>query len=160
MMSLAIGSNVALVLLFFGIVGATFWLGLWNNIITFCNFVIAALAAHGLWRSVNNLFENAPEDIQQYADLISIWGTFILATVILRVVTDSLSSVRLRFHPAVEWTGRGVVCTALALCFIFFTCSTIRLSSASGPIQIKYDSFGGSMWEQLSDYWLLGPFVF
>lgn len=159
-MSLAIGSTVALVLLFLGIIGSTFWLGLWNNIITFCNFVIAVLAAHGLWRIVNDLFKNAPEDIQRYADLVSIWGTFILVTVILRVVTDSLSSVRLRFHPVVEWGGRGVVCTALALCFIFFTCNTIQYSRVSAPLQTKYQSHGGEMWQQLAEYWLLGPFAF
>lgn len=159
-MSLAFGSNVALVFLFLAIIGSTIWFGLWNNIITFCNFLIAAIAAHGLWRTVNNLFENAPEALVKHADLISIWAPFILVTIILRVVTDSLSSVRLRFHPIVEWTGRGVVCTALAVCFIMFACSTIELMSAPGEWFPKYESFGGSLWEQLSDYWLLGPFVF
>lgn len=159
-MSLALGSNLALVLLFLAIIGSNIWLGLWNNIITFCNFLIAAIAAHGLWRVINDLFAEAPKEIGDNADVISIWAPFILATVILRVVTDSLSSVRLRFHPVVEWTGRGVVCTALAVCFIMFTCSTAKLGFISGSLAEKYRTFGGELWEQLSDYWLLGPFVF
>jgi hypothetical protein len=159
-MSLAVGSNIALVLLFLAIIGSNIWLGLWNNIITFCNFVIAAIAAHGLWRVINDLFAESPKEIGNHADLISIWGPFILVTVVLRVVTDSLSSVRLRFHPIVEWTGRAVVCTALAVCFIMFTCSTAELGFLSGPLFAKYGSFGGDLWEQLSDYWLLSPFVF
>ncbi|MFM7562487.1 MAG: hypothetical protein ACKO81_05565 [Planctomycetota bacterium] len=159
-MSLALGSNVALVLLFLAIIGSNIWLGLWNNIITFCNFLIAAIAAHGLWRVINDLFVESPKEISDNADIISIWAPFILVTVILRVVTDSLSSVRLRFHPIVEWTGRVVVCTALAVCFIMFACSTAELGFLSGPLSLKYSAFGGDLWEQLSDYWLLGPFVF
>jgi len=159
-MSLAVGSNIVLVLLFLAIIGSTIWLGLWNNLITFCNFLIAAIAAHGLWRIVNDLFKDAPEQLSKHADLISIWGPFILVTVILRTLTDSLSSVRLRFHPVVDWVGRGIVCTALAVCFIMFACSTTKLGFISGPLADKYRSFGGELWEQLSDYWLLGPFVF
>jgi hypothetical protein len=159
-MSLAVGSNIALVLLFLAIIGSNIWLGLWNNIITFCNFLIAAIAAHGLWRTVNDLFAESPKEIAIHAELISIWGPFILVSVVLRVVTDSLSSVRLRFHPIVEWTGRVVVCTALAVCFIMFTCSTAELGFVSGPLFAKYSGFGGDLWEQLSDYWLLSPFVF
>ena len=151
--------NFIVVLVFFAIVGSTIWLGLWNNIITFCNFLIAAIAAHGLWRIINDLFENVPPAVQEHADQISIWAPFILVTVILRVLTDSLSSIRLRFHPAVEWTGRVVVCSALAVGFIMFMGSTAELGFVSAPRKL-YFHFGGELWERLSDYWLTGPFAF
>jgi len=156
---------LTLVLVFLVIVGSTCWFGLWNNIITLCNFLIAAVAAYGLLDVAKGLFDLADPSITKYAGLLSVWGVFVLTTVVLRTVTDSLSSVRLRFHPALEIVGRILVCGALAVGFILFALSTLQFvetasAGQSNSLVEQYHSLGMYGWNSLADYWATGPFAF
>lgn len=155
---------LTLIVVFLLIIGSTCWFGLWNNIITLCNFLIAAIAAYGLRELVNDVLELADPQIAKFGDLLSVWGVFVLATIILRSGTDSLSTVRLRFHPVLELVGRFAVCTVLAVCFILFSVSTLSFLEAatvgkSVPLVDQYRQLGLYLWSNLSDYWLSGPFA-
>jgi hypothetical protein len=156
---------LTLILVFLVIVGSTAWFGLWNNIITLCNFLIAAVAAYGLLDQTTSLFDLMDESVQKYGKLLSVWGVFVLTTVVLRTVTDSLSGVRLKFHPALEIVGRILVCGTLAVCFILFAVSTIQfveVASDGQPNSLvdQYHSLGLYGWSSLADYWARGPFAF
>lgn len=156
---------LTLILVFLVIIGSTCWFGLWNNIITLCNFLIAAVAAYGLLDVTKELFDLADPSIGKYGSLLSVWGVFVLATVILRTVTDSLSSVRLRFHPALEIVGRVLVCGTLAVCFVLFAVSTLQFvetasDGQSNSLVDQYHSMGMYGWNSLADYWARGPFAF
>lgn len=156
---------LTLILVFLVIIGSTCWFGLWNNIITLCNFLIAAVAAYGLLGLVGQLFELVDPSIRKYGDLLGVWGVFVLATVVLRTVTDSLSSVRLRFHPALELVGRILVCGTLAVCFTLFAVSTIQFvesasAGQSNSLVDQYRSLGLFGWNSLADYWARGPFAY
>lgn len=150
---------------------SSIWFGLWNNLISLGNFLIAAIAAWGLRDQVNDLFSGADPAVAKFGDFLAVWGVFVLSTVMLRVATDTLSTIRLRFHPALDLTGRILACLALASGYVLFALSTVPLVDFRNPRQItegqqfnslvtSYESMGITLWTDLAGYWATGPFSF
>lgn len=121
-----------LFLLAFGIfvcvVGATWWFGLWNNILTLINFFIAALIASSFYESFARVLQETLVTYAYILDFISLWLLFFLSFGVLRVLTGLLSPIQLKFNILVDMIGRSIVCVWLAIAMIFFTFFSLHLA--------------------------------
>jgi hypothetical protein len=95
--------------------------GLWGNLLTFVNVVLAALLATNLWEPIADWLTGAVPSFGDYWDLMSLWGLFAVSYLALRAATDFASRVKVKFpklvelignYVAIAWTGWILVCFA------------------------------------------------
>ncbi|HMP79545.1 MAG TPA: hypothetical protein PKD54_08845 [Pirellulaceae bacterium] len=110
------------------VVGSTWWMGLWSNFLNLVNFFLAALCASAFYENVAWTIEQNAPAYTYLADFLAVWLTFFVVFVFLRVVTDVISRLRLKFDPITEYFGRSLLSLWLALSFIAFTFFTLHLA--------------------------------
>ena len=115
-------------LIFIIIVGSTWWMGLWNNLITLTNFFIAALVASSFYQNVFNTIVGQDRSYVAVASFLSVWALFALTFFILRFITDLGSAYRLKFDKITELVGRSVLSVWLGGAFVCFTFFTLQLA--------------------------------
>lgn len=116
------------ILLFIVVAAATWWFGLWSNLITLVNLLLSGLIASSVYQNVADRIYDLQPSFALLVDFISVWLVFILSFMILRAMTDTLSAYRLVFHPLVEMSGRTVLSLWIAGVFVCFTFFTLHLA--------------------------------
>lgn len=115
------------ILLAIGMVAAATWLvGLWNNVITWVNIVIAALVASSFFEPLAAQLNNSAPESGYLVDFVAVWGLFIGTFVLLRVATEFLSRYRLKFDAWTEVIGRSVMSLLIALTLFAFASFTLH----------------------------------
>lgn len=127
------------ILLFLAVAAATWWFGLWSNLITLVNLILAGLTASSIYQPVANAIVEFNVSFVLLADFISMWVCFVLTFLILRSVTDFLSGYRLKFDPIVEMAGRTILSLWIAGVFVCFTMFTLQMA----PIKSSHFGSGG-----------------
>ena len=115
-------------LIFVTIVGCTWWVGLWNNLITLINFFIASLVASSFYENLVNTIVNQDNSYVAVAYFLAVWALFALTFFILRMITDFGSAYRLKFDNITELVGRSVLSVWLAGAFVCFTFFTLQMA--------------------------------
>ncbi len=109
---------------------ATWFLGLWNNVITLINLILAGLIASNFFEPLADSLESRFDTYTYLLDFVSLWGLFFVSFAALRTATDILSRYRLEFNAWVEMIGRSVTSISIAwifLCFMLFSLHTAPL---------------------------------
>lgn len=112
------------IMLFVLIVASTWWFGLWSNLITLINLLLAAMLASNIYEPVSDMLLGFNKTYQVLYDFIAVWAVFLLAFFILRGITDVASGYRLKFDNITELVGRSILSIWIAgvfICFSFFT---------------------------------------
>lgn len=115
-------------LIFVVVAGATWWFGLWSNLITLVNLLLAASIASSIYEPVSFAITSSQRSFVYLADFIAVWLCFALCFIVLRGITDSLSGYRLKFNTIVEMTGRSVLSIWIACVFVCFSMFTVQLA--------------------------------
>lgn len=117
-----------LALAFLAMAGLIWWAGLWSGFICTINLLLAALFATAFFEPVADQIEyGAGKASMEYAyvcDFVAVWLVFFLAGLLIRVLTDSFSAVKLKFDDVTELVGRSLVALlagGIFLCFTHFT---------------------------------------
>lgn len=108
--------------------------GIWTNLIRFFNLLFAALIATNYFESLAQALENYASSFTYLVDFISIWLLFVVSFVVMRVLTDQLSHVRVWF-PAI-FDKYGGVALSVVLGFTMLSFSVFALHTA--PLQPNY----------------------
>ncbi len=116
------------ILMFIIIVASVWWFGLWSNLILLINFFLAALVASSFYENLAGLIESNAPNYHLMSDFIAIWALFVLTFIILRALTDTLSSMRAKFEPVTEMIGRSVLSVWVAGAFVCFALFTLHLA--------------------------------
>ena len=116
------------ILLFFLIVASTWWFGLWSNLITLINLLLASMLASSIYEPVSDLLLGINKSYRLLYDFIAIWLVFLLAYFILRGITDVASGYRLKFDKITELVGRSILSVWIAGVFICFSFFTLQLA--------------------------------
>jgi hypothetical protein len=105
--------------------------GVWSNTLSLVNVLTAGLLATNYFEPLADLLDKQ-EPAYTYAwDFLAIWLIFGLSMTALRVATDYLSPVRVRFLPPVEKVGgilMAVWVSWVVLCFTTMTLHTAPLA--------------------------------
>jgi len=116
------------VIIFILIIASTWWFGLWSNLITLINLLIASMLATNTYEPVADLLLSANRTYRLLYDFIAIWLIFCLAFFILRGFTDVMSAYRVKFDPITEMVGRSVFSIWIACVFVCFSAFTLQLA--------------------------------
>jgi hypothetical protein len=104
--------------------------GLWSNTITLLLILISAAIAFfwGPVLGVAVIVAAQPSAEYAWAFIFAgVWGVYALAMTILRMITDRLSRVRLRFVPLLDKLGGIVVGLGVATMFNSFVACTLLI---------------------------------
>lgn len=138
-----------IILVFLVIVAGTWFMGLWSNILTLINVILAATIASGFFEAVATAFDNSidPETGDRFIgrlaphtyllDFLSLWGLFFVSFGLLRMSTDIASKYKMKFNIWVEMVGRSVFSILIAWVFICFAVFTLH----TAPLPVN--AFGG-----------------
>ncbi len=121
--------------------------GFWSNTLTLVNIVIAGLFAFGLYGPIVVWIDDMTDGEWTYGlDFVCLWLLFFLIAGLMRLVTDMLSRVRLRFRAPVEWAG-GILTAVLTgwilMGFVGASMHTAPLAKdfLNGAILVEEDSW-------------------
>ena len=112
------------IFMFILIVASTWWFGLWSNLITLINLLLAAMLASSVYEPISALLLKANSSYAVLYDFLAVWIAFVVAFFVLRGITDVMSSYRIKFDPITELVGRSILSiwvAAVFICFSFFT---------------------------------------
>jgi hypothetical protein len=114
---------------------ATWWFGLWNNLITLVNCTLAALIATTAFPPIADMIVRInAESFSMLSLFVAVWLCFFLAFVVLRGITESISRYQLKFDPITEMAGRSVLSLLTAIVFICFTHFTLQMAPLDGEL--------------------------
>ncbi len=95
----------------------TWFLGLWNNVLTFVNVLLAALIASSWFEPLADRLDGDASSYTYLLDFICLWVLFFISLTFLRGLTDLLSRTRLDFD---LWLDRGLrTVFSLATAWVF-----------------------------------------
>ena len=117
--------------IFIIVVAANWWLGLWSNLLSLVNFLLAALFASSFYESVAGILSGLSPEIKSYdylLEFVCVWLLFFLTFGILRGITEALSAYRLKFDNATELIGRSLLSVWLGFAFLQFAVFTFHLA--------------------------------
>lgn len=116
------------ILLFVLIVASTWWFGLWSNLITLINLLLASMLASSIYEPVSDMLLGIDKSYRLLYDFISVWAVFLVAFFILRGITDVASAYRLKFDRITELVGRSILSIWIAAVFICFSFFTLQMA--------------------------------
>ena len=82
--------------------------GLWSNLIAFVNVLFAAPLATTLFEPAAAWLDSMAPSFTYLIDILALWGIFAMAMIVLRLATNTVSRVRVRFHYLIDRIG-GIV---------------------------------------------------
>lgn len=127
-----------LVVVFMAVVAMTFTEGMWSNALTMCNVVLAGLVAMNFFEPLSRWLNTVEPRGAYLWDFVTLWVVFSLAMIVLRVATDNLTKIRVRFPKFVEMGGGYFFACWIAWLSVSFTAMTLHTAP------LARESFGGS----------------
>jgi hypothetical protein len=124
-------ANIVLIVVFFACFAFLFNGGLWSNTLTLVNVVTAALFATNYFEPLANWFDLQEPSGHYFYDFLALWILFAVAFTVMRVLTDFVSKVRVRFFLPVEKAGgilMAIWVSWILMCFTTVTLHTAPLS--------------------------------
>jgi len=104
--------------------------GMWSAGITFINALFAALLATSYWEPAARLLQGMGPSFTYLIDILAIWIVFCLFFLLLRLATDFISRVKVRFLPIADQIGGyffGLLTAWVMICFVMFSLHTAPL---------------------------------
>jgi hypothetical protein len=131
--------NLVLLLIFLMCVAALWFQGLWSNVVTLINLLLAMMLAFNYFEPVAKQLDGLEPSFTYLWDFIALWGLFALSFGLLRLVTDMLSRTRVAFDFWVETVGRSITAVWIAWLFIGFICATMH-TAPLGPHPLGFQN--------------------
>jgi hypothetical protein len=121
--------------LIFAITAAALWFhGTWSNCVTLINMTLAMMIATNYYEPICTALEGLDASFTYLLDFVVIWILFAVTFAILRLITDLLSTNRVKFILPVEMGLRSLTALWggwLMVCFVGFTLHFAPLNSES-----------------------------
>jgi hypothetical protein len=135
--------ELILVVLYVALIGAIVALigkeGLWSSTIVLINVVTAALLATNFWEPMTGWADSQFPSLVHVTDFLIIWSLFALFYSIMRVLTDFVSPLRVRFPNPLNKAGGYVMSAIVGWVIVCFLAMTMHMA----PLARE---FLGGMW--------------
>jgi hypothetical protein len=112
------------------IVSMTWSEGLWGNLLSAINALLAAVIATNVFEPAADFMDSQTPSLTYFSDFIMLWLIFGFTFGILRALTDQISPTRVRFKLPVEASGRalfGLLTAWTVVCLFLFSLHTAPL---------------------------------
>lgn len=122
-------------------IGVLYPEGLWSNVIRLVNVVTAGLIAMNFFEPLARWIETWGEwfaSATYFWDFISLWILFGVSMIVMRLATDSISRVKVRFLKVVDRAGSAFFATLVGWVMVCFVMATLH----TAPLAARF-LFGG-----------------
>lgn len=145
--------TLLILLVFVAVVASTWWFGIWNNLLTLINLLLAGLIASGFYENVAVKLDQSIPDWKSLTEFLAVWLTFVVSFIVLRSLTDMISSKKLKFERTTEIIGQSVLSFWIACVFLSFMLFTLHLSPLP-PTVFQGDAASSSLGIGPDRFWL------
>lgn len=118
--------NILLIVIFFACFASLMNNGLWSNTLALVNVLTAGLLATNYFEPLANFFERQDSSFTYVWDFLAIWMIFGIAMIVLRMATDYMSTVKVKFFVPVEKAGGLLMACWVAWVVVGFTTMTLH----------------------------------
>lgn len=118
--------GILLIVVFVAVFASVMLGGLWSNTLTLINVLLAGLIATNYFEPVADYLDRTTPSFTYLWDFIAIWILFGLAMIVLRLATDYLSQIKVRFIIPVEKAGGYVMAVWVSWIVMCFTAATLH----------------------------------
>lgn len=141
--------------------------GMWSNALVFINVTVAGLVATNFFEPVAEFLDSKIPSGTYFWDIISLWLLFAVTFGVLRIVTDNVSKVSVRFRKPFDQLGGyffAILTAWVVLCFTTMTLHTAPLSREFffGGFRAESPVFFGTKPDRLWLAWVqklsIGPY--
>ncbi|NLE37954.1 MAG: CvpA family protein [Pirellulaceae bacterium] len=132
---------VLLLIIFIAVVASLYTEGMWGNSIMLVNVMTAGVLATGYFEPLANRLESMSSFLATYTyllDFLSLWLIFAVSLIVLRICTDKICRVRVRFLKLADQVGGLIFACMVALTMVCFTTFTLH----TAPLAKEF-MFGG-----------------
>ena len=126
--------NILLVLIFVACFAFLYSGGLWSNTIALVNVITAALLATNYFEPLADWFDEQEPSLTYLYDFVAIWLIFGLAMLLLRMATDYVSRIKVKFLNVVDKAGAILMAGWVSWVLVCF--STMTLHTA--PLALNF----------------------
>jgi len=122
-------------------IGVLYPEGLWSNAVRLVNVVTAALVAMNFFEPLANFIEGWGEwfaSATYFWDFLSLWIVFAVSMIVMRLATDSISRVKVRFLKVVDRAGSAFFAACVGGVLLSFVMTTLH----TAPLAANF-LFGG-----------------
>ncbi len=124
--------NILLFVILIAVFASLMNLGLWSNTLTLINVITAGLLATNYFEPLAGWFDQQLPSYTYVYDFLALWLIFGITVTVLRIATDYMSPVKVRFLPPIDKAG-GIVMAIWAgwvvVCFATMTLHTAPLAT-------------------------------
>ncbi len=120
-----------MLLIMFAVVATSYNEGMWSNAIKLINVVTAALLATNYFEPLARWLDGWQPTYTYLWDFLSLWLLFSLFMLIFRLLTDTLSRVKVRFLKIADRIGSGILSVWIGWVMICFTLMTLHTAPLS-----------------------------
>ena len=107
-------------------VGFSLQNGTWGNVVMLINVVMSALIAVNYYEPLANYLESLDKSFTFLVDFVALWAIFVLSVVILRALTDKLSTVKVKLRKPFDQIIGGVLGAWIGWVMVCFTLMTFH----------------------------------
>jgi uncharacterized membrane protein required for colicin V production len=131
--------NGILILIFIISFALLFGQGIWSNVLTLINVILAALLATAFFEPLATYLDSQMPTFTYIWDYLALWGLFAIFYIIFRTASDALSKTRVRFKQIVDLAGGSFFALWTSWVLVCFT--TMSLHTAP----LARNAFMGSL---------------
>ena len=117
-----------LILAFLIIIGSVWWMGVWNIFLNLIITLLAGLIASSYYTNVAAQINSAETTFRFISEFIAVWVLFALSFIVLRAITEIISSYKMKLDMVTEMFGRSILAIWLACVFVSFAAFTLHLA--------------------------------
>jgi uncharacterized membrane protein required for colicin V production len=105
--------------------------GLWSNAVRLVSVIFAALLAMNFYEPVASALDGWNSSYTFVWDFLSLWGLFTVFAIVLKLLTDKLSQVKVKFLKIADQIGGIVFSLWIGWVMICFTLTTLHTAPLS-----------------------------
>jgi len=130
--------TLILLLVFLVVVLASWFMGLWSNLVTITVLLLSGLIATNYFEPLAAYLDKPVpggpaaigtlDTFTYLLDMIAFWAVFLVAMLILRGLTDFMSRHRVQFNFWVEMVGRSITAIWIGWIFVMISAFSIQLA--------------------------------
>ncbi|MEN6458388.1 MAG: CvpA family protein [Thermoguttaceae bacterium] len=115
-----------MIVIFLACVGMCYPDGLWSNALRLINVMTSALLAMNFFEPLASWMEIQAKSYTYLWDFISLWAIFAVSMLVLRILTDQLSRVKVKFLKIADRVGSGILAVWIGWIMVMFTMTTLH----------------------------------
>ena len=123
--------TLLMLVILFAAVATLYTEGMWSNAIRLINVVTAALLATNYFEPLARWLDDMWPAYTYTWDFLALWTLFVALTLILRVATDQVSRVNVRFLKVADQIGSWVLAFWIGWVLVCFTMMTLHTAPLS-----------------------------